>query len=183
MLAEILPDMPRLTLATSPSVRDARAAVTLINVDEDRIRSVIAAHGSLLRDLPDYTQRILAVCETILCEEARAFGFLVTGHGPEAILGGFRRRGLPAVDEIDGRLALNRTRLEKVSAAAGCPIHLPFYNDAVIEQLFELRRAGFVKTSENKSAFQNGSGIHYLFERMAKSAGFRYTREYMTSLL
>jgi hypothetical protein len=34
-----------------------------------------------------------------------------------------------------------------------------------------------------KSSLQNGSGVHYLFARMARRAGARYVRDFMESLI
>lgn len=197
------------TLAVAPDSRDLLAARRLgatlgfspepLFIDENGLRAIIARHAGLLRELPDYTQRILAVCELFLARAAAERGAaLVTGHGPEAILGGFHRRAAPAADDHDAmldRLFLNLRRLNCVASACRCEIRLPFLEPEVLAAIAALRRAGRGKEDvilsarpdlplpAKKSSLQNGAGAHYLFVRMARRAGARHVRDYMETLV
>lgn len=168
-------------------------------VDDALLLGVIARHRNLLADLPDHTQRILAVCEILLCEAAAAAEeTLVTGHGPEAVLGGFARRPLLDLDDRDGIAAayeLNRTRLDRVASATACRLILPFHQPAIRDELMRFRGQGGLKAdlvsllpegfpvAEPKSSLQNGSGVHYLFARLARANGCRLVRDYWKVLL
>jgi hypothetical protein len=203
------PFPPVVTLAVSSDSRDLlatrRLGATLgftpqpLLVDEEKIRATIATHARFLADLPDYTQRILAVAEILLARAAAGTGAaLVTGHGPEAILGGFHRRATPLIGDHDGmlgRLFLNLRRLNRVAIASDSEIRLPFLEPEVFAAIAALRRAGGDKEGvihavrpdlplpPEKSSLQNGSGVHYLFARMARRAGARYVRDFMESLI
>lgn len=168
-------------------------------VSEPDLLEMIERRCGLLRELGDYTQRILAVCELFLAERAASErAVLVTGHGPEAFLGGFRRHALPDPDRPEAmieRLRLNLDRLTAIGETTGVEIFTPFASENVRAELIALRRAGADKSLlENalsaefsaplvKSSLQNGSGVHYLFERIARARGFRRTRDAMEALL
>lgn len=164
----------------------------IILVDEEMVLSLISEHKMMLKKFPVYTQRILAVCELFLCRSGTP---LMTGHGPEAVFGGFRRRGIPDLDRVDetlDSLFVNVDRLAAVAAAAQCELILPFLEPAVFSSLVAHRRVGLSKEElyarylpvlPPKASLQNGSGVHYLFARMAKRKGFRFVKEYFESLL
>ena len=179
--------------------KETNISLDLIEVDDQHILEVISEHRVLLAPLQDYTQRILTICEIILCKAAKARNTaLITGHGPEAILGGFKRQVLPDPDrpqEILSRIILNVTRLEAVAKATKQCIFLPYYDPEIFGALVAMRRAGKTKLdleanldfSVNqdslKSSLQNGSGVHYAFQKMAKLNGVRKVSEYMESLI
>ncbi|RMH58942.1 MAG: hypothetical protein D6679_03085 [Candidatus Hydrogenedentota bacterium] len=164
-------------------------------VTEERLLEIVRGYGNLLRKQEDYTGRILAVCEVALAEAASGRA-LVTGHGPEAVFGGFRRRPVPRNDEE--RLEIlekNVRRLESVSVATGVPILRPFHEEKFQKYFLRLREEGRdrIEALPNwlavppqpslKSSLQNGSGLHYLFRKWAKRNGFRYVRDGMEALL
>jgi asparagine synthetase B (glutamine-hydrolysing) len=197
-----------IVLETARRHRDADAAVEAaasqgiplerLRVTEEDVLRVANRHRDLLLTLSNQTHRILAVCEIFLGEAAlRDDRTLVTGHGPEAVLGGFRRRPIPSLENTDAildSLAANLHRLRSVEAAVGCTIELPFLDERVFAALVAMRREGLDKTSlaaragcalipAEKISLQNGSGVHYLFEEMARRNGHRLTRDYMEALL
>lgn len=196
-----------LVLTTSESGRDfvsARSAARFagrelmeIRAGEEAILRVIDEHCSLLGGLADYTQRILAVCELLIfCEAASRGAALVTGHGPELFLGGFTRRAAPSMDEpetIIERARLNLFRLEQVARATDCRLILPYLTSPMIEIMAALRRSGGTKddlsacvagaSPRPKASLQNGSGVHYLFARLARRAGCEYVRDFMEELI
>lgn len=207
-IAETGRDLPKLFLTSSSGGRDdvlveaARASLDChydtVRVDHEDVIDCIRRHAGLLSSLPDYTQRILAVCELFLGENSEGYDGIVTGHGPEAVLGGFHRRAVAAVDrpdEMAERLFLNLDRLDKVARATGKEFVLPLISPAMLTELIKWRRRGLEKNDlveflpdsyrlpEIKSSLQNGSGIHYLFVRAVKAAGHRYTRDYMEELI
>ncbi len=208
-LRDTLDDESLAVLSTRDARRDGATAAaaarflglpcSIVTADEDSILEVIRSHREILRPLPDYTHRILAVCEIHLFARAADAGrLLVTGHGPEALLGGFHRRPGPSLDDpgriLDGLMA-NVARLNAVAAACGARVAAPFWNPGAVSILARMRRAGAEHDDmgrylpagfplpESKSSLQNGSGVHYLFERMAEGRGFGRTRDFMDSLL
>lgn len=170
-----------------------------IIISEDDILESIETHKSLLNKLSDYTQRILAVCEIQLAKYAAAYNLtLITGHGPESILGGFRRRKQPMAEDFDTiskTMLLNISRLNAIAAHFQIKLLLPFLNPALFSSLLNLSKAGKNKNylsellvnkislPQTKFSLQNGSGIHYTFEKLAKKNGFKRNRYYMEKLL
>jgi asparagine synthetase B (glutamine-hydrolysing) len=209
LLASRMPGSRAVVLTAGRNNRDlptARRAAEVFGlllteeaVAEDRVLELIDRHRSLLKSLSDYTQRILAICEICLIEAAvREGALLVTGHGPEAIFGGFRRRSAPdALDSesIARTVALNRARLEAVMTATGRRILTPYFEPRVFAALMALRLRGetretlrdrlpfSVPTKTPKAALQNGSGVHYLFERIARRHGAARTRDHFEKLV
>lgn len=165
-------------------------------VSEEDILTTISENRALLARLPDYTQRILTVCERLLADRARAHGDIVwTGHGPEAILGGFRRHAAPHPDDGDAmidRLRLNISRLDAVARAAGMTFILPFLDTRVLHVLAASRRQGMTHAdlapttptaAGAKRSLQNGAGIHYLFAKKSRAEGHSTVRGYMEFLI
>lgn len=186
-----------LCLAVSPDARDAvRAAaaarelsapIELVLVTDQDLDACLADHEGLLQGLHGTTQRVLAIAESLLVSAARRLGnrHLWTGHGPEAVLGGFHRRPDPRPEET-GRMAagieLNARRLNAVAGAhpdAGVTLVHPFFHPRLLQAARVLRSSGLTHHdlappgSLPKAALQNGSGIHYQLERLARADGFR----------
>lgn len=189
-----------ITLTTERGGADRRNAAMAnlptreLIVTERELFAVIERHRTLLGSLADYTQRMLAIGEIMLCEFAK--DRLVTGHGPEAILGGFRRHPMPDLshpDKIVASLFRNVDRLRAVSQATGCEIALPFLEPEPFSILVRMRRNGMTRPAlleargipvpETKSALQNGSGLHRLVSDLARTNGFAYRRDYLSSII
>lgn len=179
------------TAETTRDVRNARAAAASLGlpletalVDDADLRDALASCAAVLPGLLDTTQRVLAVAENLLVAGAmrNGNGTLWTGHGPESILGGFHRRPAPASGEIDrmiASIALNARRLSAVLATRSSDFGLvcPFYEPRLLTALRRLSASGLghddlAPGSPAKASLQNGSGIHYRLERMARADGF-----------
>jgi len=202
--------IPRLFVLTTPSHnrdrRDAHevaqsfgAKVEEVIVDLGAIMKTIQENQELLKNLPDYTHRILAVCEIQMAKFASSHGLnLIVGHGPESILGGFVRRKLPSLNDwnsIEKTLLQNLVRLNAISKKYSIEIFLPFLVPEVFASLLSLQKNGMVKSGlssllpngtplqSKKASLQNGSGIHYLFEKAMEKKGFKRTRDALEDLL
>lgn len=184
-------------LAVTPEARDARRAsaaagrldlrLELAIVTDDELRACLERLGEFPPGLVGTTQRVLAIAETLLAEVALRLGAeeLWTGHGPEAVLGGFHRRRDPGPDEnarMAASIELNAGRLNRVALAhsdSGLVFVHPFLHPRLLAAARGLRSAGVThrdlahQDSLPKAALQNGSGIHYRLERCARADGFR----------
>lgn len=197
MLARDLVSLGRrprlLCLAVSKSTRDCRNAhdgaaalgipLSFLLVHDTDLRRALESSSDLLAGLTDTTQRVLALAESILMAKIAQEddGELWTGHGPESILGGFHRRPSPAGYEIERMVAsieLNIRRLSAVRArhAPSCPLVCPFYQPRLLSMLRRLNVTGLghgdlEPGAPAKASFQNGSGIHYRLEQLAREDG------------
>lgn len=185
---------PRLLcLASSEATRDHRHAragaaelglpLSAVLVGDADLRRALDSCAGLLSRLADTTQRVLALAEGILMAAvARADeGELWTGHGPESILGGFHRRPSPGSHEIERMVAsieLNTRRLSAVRTrqSPARPLVCPFYQPRMLRALRRLNVTGLghgdlEPGAPAKASLQNGSGIHYRLERIAREDG------------
>ena len=196
-------DYSAITLSFSNNSFDLKRSESLALISERPIHVVLErqrkdlvlfcrANRDLIQQFGSVIHKILVIAEGMLFEYAANNNYsLITGHGPEAIFGGYRfnKYALPATIEGAHQILLfDKYRLNLLSNWFGVEHHAPLMKSQALGYMIKIRNEGAdglpleVLKPNIKRSFQVGCGLHGLISTLAKTR--RQTRgDFINSLL